>query len=715
MRCSLFTIFDSRLESHYKIKIAIIDMTDTIKTIHLLLAEPSSNQAEIIINALRNRGFAVRATQVLTSEELSDSLEKGSSDLFLSNIEHKDLPTSQVIELINSYGRDIPCIVLLPKHDDEQLIKVMNLGAKDAVTFDNLSLLILKIEREIQALETRRSKTKTELLLKATEKRCTLLLDNSQDAIAYVHDGMHVYANNTYMELFGYEDHDELMCVPALDMISKESQNEFRQYLKGMSETREQQSFSFSGVKSDFSQFDAVMTLSTANYDDEVCTQLLIRSAADNAELEEKLKELSSLDTLTELYNKNYFIDQLQQAIEQAAEKGDTANVLFIDYHQHSQLLDEYGITGADKITQDCAKWLSEESEENYNLARIGDNTFAMLVPNNAEQKAKTLAQNLCHSIKKHLFDIEGHTIKLTLKIGICAVSEDFNDPDQLMSNAHQAANRVEKGSGVKVYNKTIHEVSDKEDMELLDKIHDALESKRVKLLYQPVVKLHGDPRELYQVLVRVTDENGEPLDSSKIFHVAKAAGMGEQLDLWIIKQSFKILIAQGDNDKSQLFVSLSGGSLVNSQLVTIIDKAFRSSGLRKNRIIFQIDESDAVNHLKRVLVFCAELKQKGYKTCLANYGADPSQKTLLEQLDVNYVKVYDKITSQINKDPAAAEQVQSLLDDIHSRDKQSIIPKVEEAAMLAALWPMNVRYIQGYYLKRPGSKLDYDFSSSGF
>ena len=463
------------------------------------------------------------------------------------------------------------------------------------------------------------------------------------------------------------------------------------------------------------SQFDAIMTLSTANYDDEVCSQLLIRPAADNAELEEKLKELSAQDNLTELFNKTYFTEQLQQAIELANEKGVTSNVVYIEYDQHPQLMSEYGIAGVDQVTQDCAKWLSEQITEDYKLARIGDHAFSMLVPNDAEKKVKVLAQELCENIRPHLFDIEGHTVKITLSIGIAPVAEDASDASQLITDAHQASNRVEDGDGFKVFNRAIHSVGSDKDQETLEKIHDAIEAGRIQLMYQPIVKLHGDEKSLYQVLLRISDENGEMLDSSKVFPVAKAAGLGEKLDFWIIKQALKSLKIKGNSDPSQLFVSLSGASLINANLVAIIEKAFNAAAISKHKIIFQIDESDATNHLKRVLVVCAELKQKGFQICLANFGADPSQNLLVEQLDVDYVRICDEKSQAIHKDSEAAEEVQSMLDEIHAKDKQTIIPKVEEAAMLAALWPMNVKYIQGYYLQRPSKEMDYDFSASGF
>lgn len=690
-------------------------MPTNITTIHLLLLVPSSNEAEAIINSLRNRGFAVRATQVLTTEELSQALEKGVSDLILAKTDHPDLTAQQAIEQISTFGRDIPCIILMPDHDEKLLLSAMNYGAYDGVSSDNIELLCKKVERELNSLEARRGKTQADLALRAAEKRCTLLLDNSQDAIAYVHDGMHVYANNAYLELFDYSDHDELLCVPALDMIGKESQEEFRSYLKTIAATSDQQSFSFTGLKSDMTSFEAIMTLSTANYDDEACTQLLIRSANDSTELEEKLKELSAQDSLTDLYNKTYFTEKLQLATELANEQADSYNVVFIAYDQHKKILSEYGIAGTDRITIDCAKFLSEKVPEAFELARVGDHSFMMLVPSDSGINIRDFAKQLCKEVSEHLFDVDGHTIKITFSIGICPIGDGTTDPQQIITDAINTASRVEEGNGFKVFNKAISSAESQQDLEMLEKVQDAIESGRIKLMYQPIVKLHGEERPLYQVLIRLSDENGKEFESSKIFPVAKAAGVGEKLDRWIIKQSLKSILTQKIDPKTQLFVCLSSVSLIDPTIIEFIEKTIAASKLPKTSIVFQIEESDAINHLKRVIALCAELKAKGFSSCLSNYGSDPEQKVLAEQLDVDFIKISDEKSKSVHTNSDTAEEIVTLLDEIHSRDKQSIIPQVEEAAMLAALWPMNVRYIQGFYLQKPSTEMNYDFSSGGF
>ncbi len=689
-------------------------MSSDIKTIHLLLIEPSSNHAEKIINALRNRGFAVRATQILTEEELSLILEKQVSDLLLTIPNHPDLTAKHAIEQISQFGRDIPAIVMLEKLEEDKIVQALEDGACNIVSHDNMDMICLLTEQEIAHLDTRRARTQAELALRASEKRCTLLLDSSQDAIAYIHDGMHVYANRAYLELFNYSDHDEVMCVPALDMIAKENHDEFKKYLKDIAINNDQHNFTFTGARSDGTTFEAIMTLSPANFDNENCTQILIRLATNNLELEEKLKELSALDTLTDLYNKVYFVEQLQKAQERAIELGCTYNLLYIEYDQHNQIKGEYGIAGVDKITQETAKWLSEKVKDEYKLARLSDHSFGVLIEDKSAQLAKDLAEKLVKEIKPHLFDIEGHTVKITFSIGICAIGENDSDADQTITHAHSAATRLENGDGYKVYNKALHSIAGKIDPVLADKIQDAIEAGRIKLVYQPIVKLHGEEKPLYQTLLRLSDEKGNIIPALEVFPIARVAGLGVKLDKWIIAHVLQTLSTQKQQN-TQVFVHLSSVALIEPKMVNFIEKTFKASKVDKNRVIFQFDEADATNHLKRVITLNAELRSKGITTCLSRYGSVPDQASLLDQLDVDYVRISSDISDNMHLDAEATARVQHLLDEIHNRDKLSIITKVEEAAMLAALWPMNVHYIQGYYLQRPSKNMDYDFSSSGF
>ncbi len=123
-----------------------------------------------------------------------------------------------------------------------------------------------------------------------------MLLDSSVDAITYVHDGMHIYANRSYMALFGYEDAEELEGLPVIDLIASCDQGAFKDFLKGYQNDQRQTELVCTGVKLDGQEFKARISLSAATYDGEPCIQVVIRGEVDNAELEEKLREVSSQD-----------------------------------------------------------------------------------------------------------------------------------------------------------------------------------------------------------------------------------------------------------------------------------------------------------------------------------------------------------------------------------------------------------------------------------
>ncbi len=112
--------------------------------------------------------------------------------------------------LIKRQSRDVPLILLKPGIDIDMRTSALRCGMADALPQDAEALLTLIVDRELVNLEARRQRRIAEQNLREAEKRCQLLLDSSVDAIAYVHDGMHIYANRAYSELFGYEDADDL-------------------------------------------------------------------------------------------------------------------------------------------------------------------------------------------------------------------------------------------------------------------------------------------------------------------------------------------------------------------------------------------------------------------------------------------------------------------------------------------------------------------------
>ena len=272
-------------------------------TVHLLIMDPSQNDAESVVSLLRNSGRATRAHRVTSEEDLDEAIRAGQWDLFLARDTRQDLIPDDALALVRRLDKDIPFILLTEQDDSERSLAIMKAGAQDTAPVNETDRLMLVINRELGNLDERRRRRVLESHLRESEQRCQLLLESSKDAIAYVNDGMHIYANQAYMEFLGYDDLDELMCIPLLDTLAPQSQGDLRRFMKTFSENRED------GVKlncvarrSDDQNLNITMTVSAATYDGETCVQVVVQPEHNDTELQEKIREISNQDLLTGLH-----------------------------------------------------------------------------------------------------------------------------------------------------------------------------------------------------------------------------------------------------------------------------------------------------------------------------------------------------------------------------------------------------------------------------
>ena len=691
-------------------------MSNKIRTIHLLLLDPSSNDAEHTTTLLRNNGFAVRATQIVTEDELKAALEKQAWDMLIAKPAVGEFTVEKALRIIEHYNRDTPIVLLTDSYSSELLVEMLRQGIKDVVPGNEEERFRLVVGRELANVEDRRRRKQAEASLRETEKRCDLLLASSRDAIAYIHDGMHIYANKAYTELFGYEDPDDLASMPIMDMITDEYHDSFKSFLRDYATNADTTEFHFKGQHAEGETFDAVLTLSAAKYDGEECTQVLIRRDADSAILEQKLKELSAVDTLTGLYNRQYLVEKLTLSIDRASKQEGMSALVLFELDQFNNIKSRFGLSGTDRLMRDCADFLRRKLDEDIMLARLGDDGFAALAAVATPDAGRELGERIAREFSAHLFEVEGHTVKSTLSVGVMPIGENAPDPEQLIGNAHAVLVMVKQkgGNGCKMFNTSLLNAGDA-DRHVLLAVQEALDTGRAYLTFQPLVKMHGEPGSFYSVLLRIKDDKGNHVGPEQAFPVAEQAGIAAKLDRWVITEAMRTLATYKGKDQPKLFVQLSGAALTEESLPSFIGQNLRANRLEPNAIVFQINEHDANEHLKRCLAFLEGLKKVQGLACLAGYGGTDHCEQLLKDLKVDFVRFDGKFAPQLATNQDTLQRVKDLLELAKEAKKRTIIPRVEDAGCIATLYPLDVDYVQGFFLQPPMEKMDFDFSASEF
>jgi len=680
------------------------------KTIRLLILEDSQNEAERLVSLFRNAGQATRVHRLTSSDDLAEAL-KQTWDLLINAPQSENLDPSEAINAIRRQAKDIPIIQLTAGNDAEAITEALMLGAQDALPQGEDEWLLLVANRELANLEERRARRSAEVALREAEKRCQLLLDSSVDAIAYVHDGMHIYANRAYLELFGYEDVEDLEGMPMIDLISGTDQSRFKTFLKNYQSMEGSAELACGGVRADGDTLKIRMHFSPAAYDGEPCIQVVIRAENDSAELQ-KLREISSQDPVTGLLNRNSFLEVIDAAVERAINAGQPASLAYIRVDRFAALQADIGLTDSDQLLNQLATLLRGHFPGEAQLARFADDVFAVLQPGVIPQQAEPELRKLLTKVEGQLLDVGGRTVQTTLSIGVAGLDEKTAKAQDAIERAHRCADELSDGNALKLYNPADELAAAANRGDIVAMLKQALESNSFRLLFQPIISLRGDSFEHYEVLLRLLDPQGVEVPPNEFLSTAADVGLAAKIDRWVILNSIKLLAEhRAKGHRTRLFLHLSAASIQDPSLLPWLGVVLKASRLPGDSLAFEFGEADAVAYLKPAKALAQGLNGLGCRTALAQFGCVLNPFNTLKHLDAEFIKVDGSYTQDLTRQENQ-EALKALLAELHEQQKQSIVPFVESATVLATLWQAGVSYIQGHYLQGPSQSMDYDFAS---
>ena len=698
-------------------------MSKVNETIFLLILEKSENDAEKMISLIRNSGIPTRAKRIEDEEGLIESIEKQAWDLLLIREQEVDFDINQALLHIQKKDRDIPVVVVSEAYDSENAAKLIKAGVKDCVPFSEEKHLIMVIRRELESLMDRKKLHRLEVQIRDAEHRCQLLLESSKDAIAYISDGMHIYANASYLQFLGYDDIDEMICIPVLDTMDEASQAKFKELSKPFNDgvnCEPTAPTTCRCVREDGTFLDATMTLSAATYDGEACLQIVIRPEHDNAELAEKLKKLSQQDLLTGLYNRHYFMEQLHAVKENAMNEHQHFAVLYISIHNFPSIKTDFGMADADLILRDLAHVIDEHTRDEHTLARLSDDVFGLISPAKNSDDAMDLAESYVQAVVDHLFDISGKTVQVAMSIGVTLVTENAPSINDILGRAQIASQEI-ANEQAQQEGKCVNLFTPKKDSQLDDHdiaislIEDALENDKFKLLFQPIISLRGQSDEHYEAFVRMLNEEGEEISPYDFLPPSGPTMMANKIDKWVILQTIKHLSEhRSKGHETKLFINLTAETLQDKTFSSWLNVALKAARLPGDSLILQLSENSALTYLKQVKEFTKDINTLHCKLSVNQFGRALNPFNLLKHIDPDYIKLEGSFTKDMQKDDAAKENAKEIIETLQSMGKITIVPLVESASMLSTLWQAGVNYIQGYYLQAPTSDMNYDFGDEG-
>lgn len=678
----------------------------------IIIVEETAEDAEQIISVLRNGGIAVRPQRVTSDDEFAAALESLSPDLVLANPETREVDYAQIAHAIEANGNDIALLALADKLNDDVIARIFTSGSRGIALRNRPDQIQAVVRRELEALNMRRGVRRLEASLRESERRCDSLLDSSRDPIAYVHEGMHVRANRAYLEMFGFDDFEDVEGLTLLDLVAPAHTADFKDLLKRLSRgEKPPPRLELAAQRADGSIFDAVMEFSPASYEGENCLQIVFRRQDVDPELARQLDELKSRDPLTGLYNRSHFIGLVDQAVAATVNGSKDQVLLLIEPDNFQSVNEGVGIGGTDALLKAMAATISAHLGDGDQAGRIGEHAFGVLLASRQHDDAHKIADAIRAGIEAQIVEAAGRSVSLTASIGGSLLGEKNANTQTLLAQASHALRGAQSQGGNRC---DIHDpaATDKAEAEKerqwLEMIDSALASDGFVLYYQPVISLQGGEGEFYEALLRMQGPSGEVMPAY-FFPVAERHGRLPAIDRWVIGRAISVLAERAKRPlPTTLFVKLTADSLQDVQLATWIGERLQAADIAGSSLVFEMPESKVVTSLKPARDFVEKMKQYGCAFTLEQFGSGLNSFQLLKHIDVDYLKIDRSFTSDLPQQEENQLKVRELCAQAEELGKRTIAEWVEDAPSMSILFSAGVHFVQGNFLREPENVMAY-------
>ena len=694
----------------------------TQSVLNLLVIDDDQLYAERLVALLGSYYDNVNLGLLDDKEELLKSLRQSWDVLVFGQA--YDMSFTDVVGVVQEQSIDLPTICLMNKEaaasaqNEDGLPAVMNSTMVKAICVEQEMAVVMAICLQHESLRCRQQLKTLRHVLSEAEQRANVLIKNSKSAVAYIDQGIHIFANDPYLQLFGFEAMNDIIGIPVIDLIAGgDNVKAFKQFLRQFDKgSRKDVEFNFESKRKDGSTFEAKLQLASATLDGEPVTQIIIQQNNSNsAEVAKRLAEAERKDSLTGVHNRRSFEEQLAALYQQAKQGASTAGLFYIQLDNVGKIRSSLGLQGIDATVKQVAyaldKLVTDELLEESHVSRFSDTVFTILVENKSTADLEKLAGKIGSTISELFIEVDKRTTNTTASIAIVKIEKNTPEPRVLLERAMDAINQIlietsSHGGRYHLYDASEHANSD--DHALAESLVDAIANNRFELLFQPIYDINHDRSDFFEVYLRLplADADNTILTPDQFMAVAKAHNLLEKIDRWIlINACKKINDVRKSHPEARLLLQLTNASLIDKKLPSVASQLINAVGGKAGALTLQFNENDIADHLTVSKSQFTALNQVNCQLCINNFGSSAKAVEVANFVQPDMVRLARSYVEGIDT-PENLETVKSLIVRTNEIGVDVLMPYIEDAATMSVAWSVGARYLQGFYLEAPSNSI---------
>ncbi|MBX9862041.1 MAG: bifunctional diguanylate cyclase/phosphodiesterase [Hyphomicrobium sp.] len=425
----------------------------------------------------------------------------------------------------------------------------------------------------------------------------------------------------------------------------------------------------------------------------------------------ENAVRLAERDQLTGLANRMCFTRLLTEAIEGWSVGNHRFALLFIDLDRFKEINDTVGHDAGDAVLQHAAAMIKKAIRGHDIVARLGGDEFAVICnfiesPRDVERVAERIMVEFQNAL-----GFRGRTLPVACSIGSAVVPDDACNMIDLQRFADIALYRS-KASGRSVHtpfsatmNEEIHQRQTLENALRL-----ALRNGDIEPWYQPIRSVSAGDTVAAEVLARWRKADGSIATPDKFIRVLEECGLMRELFVSVLSASCRAARPWVEQQRLQyLSVNVSPGQFKLGSLLDDVTDILECTGFPHNALQLEITEEALIYDLHAVSSQLEELKQRGVRIALDDFGSGYSSIGYLRRLPIHTLKLDRSLISDVATDVRARAIVSAIGEIAKAIGVELVAEGVETEAQALWLGRAGCDLLQGYLFGRPVSRATFE------
>ncbi len=428
----------------------------------------------------------------------------------------------------------------------------------------------------------------------------------------------------------------------------------------------------------------------------------VVRSIESEKQRDDRLAWLATKDELTGHLNRVCLRRDLEDAIEKAKADNGSGAYILAGIDDLGAVNADFGFEAADKVIIEISNRLAGELGTGDSIGRVAGTKFGIVIRSASEGDLRGVCARLMNAVRASVIETSRGGVAASICVGAVVIPASADQSNIAMARAEaalDAAKRQGKSSWSVFSDKTDTVSMRRRNTHLSDVILTALNERRVRLAFQPIVAdLDEEPRK-FECLIRMRGDDGQEIPAPEFIPAAERLGLVHLLDRRVLELATNTLEVCPD---IHLNVNISMETVKDFVWAEGYISHLRANQHLANRITVELTETQVIDAIDASIEFVQEIKRLGCSFGIDDFGAGYTSFRNLKAMDIDILKIDGSFVTGVSASRENQLFVRTLLDLARNFGMQAVAEWVDNEADAMLLKGLGVDFLQGYLIGKP-------------